>query len=461
MVTSTKSTIGPQANLQLAATGTISTPSTVLWAAGLTPLSDDTKPDTRLRSTSGSLEVDLSQRLTDLTASGSGAYETTSARTAIDSPLSVEIFFTADNGDTGILVSHGDTGDTAHGYRIEIDGSSNVVVSDTSNTIFSEALPSVAAGSKTYGVMLSVEPNDLTTGASDAYRFELTIYNVDDDEWALHQASSAVLPVSATHAFAVGGRYNGATLSEAYSGTITELRVGRRFHTSTEFREDWVAQSTPGAVSSMLPSPELTADAASTIGDDGNAAGPVYALSTLAHRMNSTRLLSPLLNMLAVSPPDRWDDAPLSWYITVDAGSPAWGARLGQIVRRRIPLGINRVRVRAHFRSWEVEPPFDATNDVRCYSRDMRPGTFALQGQQATSYYVEAVLSNDHTSTGVGQYYFESDLRIARDPEGFSYFFLAWPQVSAGDNRHELWAWHIEPVIVEPGSGQGLEYSNG
>ena len=141
--------------------------------------------DTRLL-LEGSVSItdDLSQFDTNLTASGSGAFESPSSRTAINNVRAIAVTADVNNVAGGTLVSHANQADTFHGYRIRVTGAGAIVCSTSKEgSIFNE-VPSWLTGvvSSTLIVWSVYEDPEVLC----RIRHELTVHNLDaldDDDW--------------------------------------------------------------------------------------------------------------------------------------------------------------------------------------------------------------------------------------------------------------------------------------
>lgn len=264
------------------------------------------KPDTVLRiDGNSSATVDESQFATDLTASGSFGYETSSARANLpEAGRELLVIFSSSNTGTlnGVLLYYGDTGATSYRYQVAASSGNVVFSNSTDGTIATVALPDVSASTENFTVQLCTRANPLTTGASDAYVTEIACYNQDQTSWAVYQATHSAGPTS-TQNFSYGGQWNGATLSSATTATIYAVRLGRRFHSTTEAREDWVSAAGSFTSGADIDDPVFVLDAATNIGADAEFAGPQFAIGARMARSSRKRLLSPIVNMVYHDPP--------------------------------------------------------------------------------------------------------------------------------------------------------------
>ncbi|MGB0878833.1 MAG: LamG domain-containing protein [Mycobacterium sp.] len=257
------------------------------------------KPDTILRIvTATSATADQSQNAANLTAATGGAYEATSTRTAI-SGVAREVSAVFQASDTGSLdgtiVYHGNTGHTTYPYELDTN-SGNFRVRDNSNGSYIDVpLPGVTSTTHTYAAQVSWRTNPATTGTSDAALCEVYLENQTAGDIAVHSATLTNLAPSGTDNFSYGGRYDGtATLANAVGGTITEVRVGTRYHSTAEAYEDYGTGETSTGSGAINPDPIMPIPAA--LGTDGAMAGPAYLHAGAQAKASARRLASPIVN---------------------------------------------------------------------------------------------------------------------------------------------------------------------
>lgn len=314
------------------------------------------KSDTIFRCASGSLGTDLSQYGTNLTTSGSGAYETSSTRTALDySGRELTILFEADSGSLGTLLYRGDTSSTSIDFEISMNFG-QFKIEDSTGTIYTATPPSLDGTLRDYNVQICTRPNPLTTGASDAFTTEVTFECVSPQDWLIEQFYHPASTHTSTHNFSIGGYWNGASLSSTYSDSIHGARVGSRFKSSTEFKLDASVLSDPTpSTGESQATPFAVLDASSGIGDGGEAAGPAYQLAGVHVRDSARRLVSPLVNTIYPTPAiqgranyltttrNSTYDVPLTQASTATGESPGYGyGPSGSPERAREFDGVNK-----------------------------------------------------------------------------------------------------------------------
>lgn len=193
-------------------------------------------------------------------------------------------------------------------------------------------------------------------------------------------------------------------------------------------------------------------DRASGIGNDGELEGPVLAMAAKAQQKSDLRLCGPLVNEVTTG--DWAEDS--TWVMTdPDDASFEWHAEL--IKRRPVPLQCNRVVFRAH-----VQQNDAAADDlvVRFYVSD-RPGLIqAPASPNAPTRYYDTVTRNadDGTSVPGGAWIYSDPIRIARDDDNFSYFWIGLDGSAVTDYR--VRAWSVEPIYDDDptafGGGGGI-----
>ena len=255
------------------------------------------KADTVFRSVAANPEVDLSQEATDITATSGGAYEAPSARTAISySGRELTVTFTASTSSSGTLLYRGDTGGTSTDFLIDIS-SSSLRLQDANGTVLSVPISGLTASATPFNAHFCTRANPLTTGASDAYFTECAIESVVGGKWSYGRAEHADAAHVAGDNLSIGGEWNGASLANAYSDTVSMVRIGTRFKSTTELREDFSASTAATPTSGENQAAPLVAIAGSSeLGDGGSVAGPAYMLAGAQVRDCARRVMSPLVS---------------------------------------------------------------------------------------------------------------------------------------------------------------------
>lgn len=323
----------------------------------MTDLDRNSKADTVFLAIKGgggipALAVDLSQERTDLTNNTTYLQEASSVRTAVTYPRELSVCFTKKTGDAGILVNHGNSAGSSYTYRMRISGN-DLDCYENGNLVVSVPLPGVAGSDRRFMAHWSSRPDLLNPGQ---VRSELTVYNFATSAWDHAFATHTACTTNTAWDFNVGG-YGAGTL--AYDvADIDTVRVGTRFHSQVEAREDWVSESTKPSIDGVLRSAILPIDTGSDVGTSGDFAGPAYLWSGASTRAADKRLMSPVLNMrpldqYAIEQADYVGD-PTEQGFKAPPGAPTYRWTRGCVWRRIVPPGCNRVHARAFIRTWTI-----------------------------------------------------------------------------------------------------------
>jgi len=383
------------------------------------------RPDTRLL-TAAPVAADLGQRLTNITAAGLGAYEAPSARTALDGSgpaRSLEILVNLDQASAGTLLDHG--GDTGtHGYRIDVSLPGGVVTIDfigQATKLASIAAPGAGALAQPYVIAWSTEPNPATTGAADALRSEMLVYDATGAALAWAAVAHAVFAADPAAAVSLGGSWTGAILAAAYPKALDGCRISARWHGRAEVREHWVAQTPAPAVvgitaveGQLLPSDTAIAK---------SIAGPQYQAGAASMRVgrNRHRLTSPSTETTIPDPPSWVDDLAdtigPTRVLNLEGG---YQVALGWVWRRRIPRMCGWVLVHLQLATWDddAQPP-DLT-EIRIHAADGPPVDFDEEQIKLIS------RSVDDGTDGVGVQLVFDPLYLRRDEaSGYTWLWLS------------------------------------
>lgn len=197
------------------------------------------KDDTRFLSEGGptlsSLAVDLSQQATDITVGTNCVYDDTDPdRWNVQHPACWELDIEANNTDSGYLFYYENAGD---GVLLRMTAGPVIEAYVDGSIVASVTVSGVGGTYERLVVSWSMEANPFTTGASDAVRTELRVFNVTDETY-FHdvQTHPAITSAEAT---AIWGASD-TTGFDAYTGRMIRLRFSAgRFHPATEVWQDW------------------------------------------------------------------------------------------------------------------------------------------------------------------------------------------------------------------------------
>jgi hypothetical protein len=407
------------------------------------------RPDTRLLATSP-ITTDLSQRLTNLTASAGAGYELNSIRTGLSGEgagRSIELLVNINTTSVGTLVDHstGIAGTQAYKIRVTLGGV--VEFSDSSGLLMSLTTPGVVTGNRLCVVAWSTEPNPLHDGgAGTELRSEFLVYNTvagGDPAWDTTEHDAVTPDGSAT--FTVGGVFTGGVLTLAYLPAITAVRISCRFHTRVETREHFVAQTAAptntglAAVQQAVPPVEMFAP--------GQIIGPQYqhAAASMQPTRNRHRLLSPVWQWIQLN---HADGAPAftddmrngispKWVLDLDdpgfvaEAGPGWQTPICWLARVQVPRHVEHLLVRVQWATWELDP-IDPSNKVElqfhCADGPPRPvkdGNGFIPQFNVTSYQTIERIADDVSISGLGANQVFDFVKVERDADGFSWVWLA------------------------------------
>jgi hypothetical protein len=353
--------------------------------------------------------VDLSQYDTDLTEDDA-PYEDPSVRGAITGATGRELYVRATVEPTdvnGMLLIHADPANSANNtYAILLNGSGDLEFRQGGTLLTTMAV--VIAVDSEISVHWSTRANPDTTGASDALISEMIAYN--------HQAGAYIDIVQVTHAvpttnvawaLTVCGYWNGVATT-LFQTPVIKARIGKAWHTATEFAEDWVAQrSAPDADAQALED-LIPITVASTLGDDGQFVGGPNIAWVAEHNNRKQRALwGPLIN-------DVFTDAeffgptndPVPW-VRLAPGSTQYEMRIDWLRWCPIPAGCTHAYVRIQLVSY-VTAGAAVPIRVRMYAMNRPEEMKATKypGLPKFEYLFEtsALLSVDNTVSGRGQW---------------------------------------------------------
>lgn len=412
------------------------------------------------------LTVDLSSHRLDLTNNATYLQELASARTALSTPREITAYFEADDNDAGILINHGNALGTAYTYRVFIKAGA-VEVYENGVLLASLDLPNVSPVDRAYALQWSTRMDGSISAQS-----ELTICDVTGGEYAHAFFRHTPASTSAAYAFNVCGY--GAGVSAFPIAKVLAVRIGRRFHSSAEFKEDWIAATTPPTIGATLRDPPLPLTADVEQSTEAAFAGPAYLWSGYNTRQSDRRLVSPVANLRII-------DAALSAGILDNTfATPrqrymrAWHDSryrfAGQtIVYRPISPKTNKVRARVSVRAASVgaNPPVDM--QFTLYSIAGFPFAGEAKKPKPVYYYTTPVSVNVNTGLVAveGEWIDLGETRIAVDDWGCSLFVLAMAfdldsgSADADDTRVILQALTIDPFyeVSDNGYAGGFDLS--
>jgi hypothetical protein len=408
--------------------------------------------------------------------SGSGGYEATSSRTAIDgtaSGRSIELLVELDTSTIGVLVDHGN----GSGYRIRVVAGGIVEFSDTNGLLMSLQAPSAPVGGSahTYVIAWSTEPNPLHTGGvGTALRSEFTVYDLDGaGGLAWDTDTHDVGAVSGANTLTVRGVYTGGAMTLTYANAVGCVRISCRFHTRVETREHFVAQTaTPSnvgiaACQQAVPPVEMFAP--------GQIIGPPYqhAAASMQPTRNRHRLVSPVWQWIQVDGPsfadDMRDGVSPKWVIDLDdpgfvaeAGT-GWQAYIGWLARVQVPRHVEHLLVRAQWATWETAPGTTDKAELQfhCANGPPRPVRKGNTNQMIpeftiTNYQTIERQVDDVSVSGLGANQVFDFVKVERDADGFSWVWVAGRAdegSGAGNVTYQVRSIAATPIVLGDGYG--------
>jgi hypothetical protein len=392
------------------------------------------------------LADDVSQYRTDLTDNTDYCFEQPSARAAITYPREISLVLDLHNTTSGTLLKHGEEGlNNDHTYRITVSGGS-INCYENGNLRIDSALPGVGGGDETFLIHWS------TRAEGTSVRSELYIRNLDDNSEAFVQTTHAAGTTDVNWALWVNGDDfdpGPATLTRWAS-----LRIGKRFHSTTEAREDWVAQTTPPAITARRRAPVLTfATSDLDLAQDDYPAGPVYAMALQQARESDSRMLGPLVNLRPRRPYAESNLYMPEEYFRYAPDTNDYHFCLRYLWHVRVPPKCNRVRARIHVQVYG----FGALCDLKFRLYSVQPAGAPLIPLNPFGWFAGPAVSltADHGPTGVGEWVDLGECKIAEKPnaphEGWTIFMLGFSfNFDAGDPNESDTFFKVKAVVIEP-----------
>lgn len=425
----------------------------------MTALHRLSKLDTRvLVDNSEDLFVDLSSYRTNLTDGSTYFYEPTSGRTALDGERNLAIVVELTSSSSGTLLYHGATDGSDYTFQVYVDGGT-VFFNENGNNLARVDLPYIGGTPVEYVIAWSTF-EVVTT--STLHRHEFTVYALGA---YVHKFATATPPTtSLTWQFNIGGYGAGTDVPSGFAAALKRARVGGRFVSHTEIREDFIAERSPPTVDGARRCEGVPITHGTELDTHGSFAGPVYLAAGRGARQGMHRLMGPLVNCVSRSPHQLTSSyAPTNWHRI------AWGADtsrlyLAWLFRRAVPPTARDLIARVHVNMWtagsDTVPVY-----LRLYSIAELPTVFTDVKQVAKFHTPEVSVEFDEGGVGGdGQWVELGTCRIARNAAGFSYFALAYDfnhdeaDANLANTRLAVRALTIDPVPVDStGEPEGLD----
>lgn len=410
----------------------------------------------------GNLYDDLSQFASNLT-NNITYLSSTDDRFAITSPRELALQVELTNTDSGILLYYGNDGGTAWTYKIQVVSSTIRFYHNSSGTqLASISPPNLGASERTYIIHWST-CRDYVGGT---YLSEFAVHDVTSGTWSVARATHTAPTADNSHKLGVAATGGGTTPFSGNVADIKKVRIGRRFHSTTEASEDWVSLTsapTPAGLyiepehSPHLDNPYSTTnseDVGEAIANNYAFAGPAAFLAVAQGSRNRLRLYSPLVNQVSVPDPVVLNHfaQPSERYGTAPDGS-GYLIQIYYFWRRPVPPGCSFAKVRIQAQTYlEMGYPLGSTVSIsfRMYSMDRMPHEPGVQWSKSST----VTRTTDDGASGVGAWLDLGDLviRRAKGNPDHTYLALAFkvtPSVGDDYNWAKVKAVQIEPLATE------------
>ena len=383
------------------------------------------------------LAVDQSQWRTDLT-NNTTYLTSTDTRLAVVAPREIAVVVKLATGNSGIVLNWGNVAGTTYIYRITISAGS-VQFGHNNALLTSITPPNVGAIYRLYAIHWSTD-YDYVEGT---YYSEMAVCDLTTGTWSITRIthSSPNAPAGGDQ-FNVIGRGAGSSPFTGGIGVVDYVRVGCRFHSTTEAKEDWYAESSAPSVDGVqLPielAPASTSyytenpanDISDAILDAGTFAGPAEFAATINAAANRKRLIGSLLNEEMNAPPIYQDTyLPANFHRAVSFGGlNGLQLTVSHLYFRPIPRGVNRARVWVHAQTYiAAGAPGGTTvaNYLQVGSCPKIPPTTPVV-KLPGSFTSQLMSTTNHGSTGTGEWFDLGDMSLQTNIGDYSYFVLAY-----------------------------------
>lgn len=385
--------------------------------------------------------VDLGQYRTNLTDHTTYLDESPSARSAIDAPRNITVRLVMRPGWSGVILQLGNA--VSYSYRINLTSGGDLQFAEAGLLRATVTPPSLSSA---YTYLVHWSQRAAGTGVVD----EISVYNYDTDEWEFATESHSDSAVSASDTLTVAAGYGGAS---PYSGGIesfSAVHIGRRFHSTTEAKEDWVGQSSPIVMAGRYRRPLLTGLSTDLqIANDGDFAGPTFNMGLAAVEQSDMRLVSPHVNI--VTPYSAVEDN--TYYpdnmvrLTPDNVHYRWSLRY---LYNGIAVKTNRARVRIFVKAYNIVNP----------ANPICPVHFSMYSiEDMYTLFTEGVVTNWRKTTPVaittpapdGVWLDLGSMQVLRDGGDGVYYALGYSfNLDAGGAYDDLTRFQIQTVTIEP-----------
>jgi hypothetical protein len=382
--------------------------------------------------------IDLGPARTNLADNTTYISETASARAAISAPRNVAVVCDMSSDDAGTLLQLGNV--AVYSYRITVASDCVVTVWEAGAAVASVAMPEPSKSA----VLALVHWSTRVEGSSVVS--ELAVYNFDVGLWAFATATHAASTPDPAHHLTIGAAASGAS---AYGiGKIHAVHLGRRFHATTEAREDWVGFSSPPAFDGRDRTPLLTGAATDLeIAGEGNFAGPSMLWAGAATRQAAQRCVGPFVNARPLLPATEYvTGSPVHFYRATPDGAAGWQWCVRYLWHGYLSPKVNVAQVRAHLRCFDIFGN-EVISPVRFRSFSIADLPVGAPGP-AMTYYRGPIVS---AAVPVNGWHDLGVVRLARSTSGLSYFALGFFVDATEDEGAEYsTVWQLNALTVDP-----------
>ena len=383
---------------------------------------------------------DYGPERTNLVDQSTYADEANSARSAIDAPRNITVKLKMRGTWSGTIIDLGNA--VTYSWRILLSGGL-VYVLEGGSIRAAATVPGLAV-EETVLIHWSTRPE----GASVVS--ELAVYNYDQDAWAFVTATHADATPTATDTLTVAARFGGAGPYDGELGAILAVHIGRRFHSTTEAREDWLTpESSPATFTGYDRSPVLTGPAAElAIAGEGSLAGPSLIWAGAATRQAANRTTGPFVNATITTPAAEYNtNSPAQFYRSTP---DSWGLMCVRYLwHGYLGLRVNVARVRIHVTAYDLFGGGTISPlRFRGYSIANLP---TGPNADAMTFHRSTVVSLTAPSPAGGEWIDLGLVRLARSSSGLSFFALGFLlAATASEGAIYSTTWELNAITVDP-----------